>query len=242
VLAADATASGGGTGDFSATSLQPSGSWQAGGSSDGFTWSYPIGVPQVPGGLRPRIELSYSSQSVDGLTSATNNQASWVGDGWSYDPGFIERSYQSCHDSSDAPTKSWDECWSVDNQLTMSLNGSNTTLIRDDATGQYHPADDANEKVEYLTGASNGAQAGEYFQVTTPDGTRYIFGLNQLPGWASGNAVTNSVWTEPVFAPKSGQPCYNSTWANSWCQQAYRWNLDEVIDTHNDTIAYFYKT
>ncbi|MBB2940215.1 hypothetical protein FHX82_007301, partial [Amycolatopsis bartoniae] len=41
VIAADSTPSGGG-GDFGATSLQPSGSWQAGKSSDAFSWSYPI--------------------------------------------------------------------------------------------------------------------------------------------------------------------------------------------------------
>lgn len=71
--------------------------WAAGGSSDAFTWNYPMTPPPAPGGLQPTLELNYDSQSVDGLTSATNNQASWAGDGWSYEPGFIERSYQSCY-------------------------------------------------------------------------------------------------------------------------------------------------
>ncbi|MBC3840543.1 hypothetical protein GXW82_10665 [Streptacidiphilus sp. 4-A2] len=52
LLAADASAGGGG-GDFTATSLKASGSWQAGGSSDSFTWSYPLSAPSVPGGLSP---------------------------------------------------------------------------------------------------------------------------------------------------------------------------------------------
>src|SRR5205823_3221966 len=123
--------------------------------------------------------------------------------------------------------QTWDNCWSSNNTLTLSLNGSSSTLIKDDTTGVYHPQNDANERVEYLTGAPNGAQNGEYWRITTPDGTQYYFGQNQLPGWASGNPTTNSVWTEPVFATASGQPCYNATFANSWCQQAaYRWNLD----------------
>jgi len=36
-------------------------------------------VPPAPGNLTPTVALSYSSQTVDGLTSATNNQASWIG-------------------------------------------------------------------------------------------------------------------------------------------------------------------
>ncbi len=241
VLAAS-SAPGGGGGDYTATSLQPSGSWQAGGAADAFTWSYPIKVPSVPGGLEPSVQLSYDSQSQDGLTSSTNNQASVVGDGWRIPQSYIERSYQSCHQNPAGTTQTWDNCWSASNTLTLTLNGSTTTLIKDDSSGAYHPADDSNERVQYKTGAVNGAQNGEYFVVTTTDGTQYYFGLAELPGWASGDAATNSVLTEPVFATASGQPCYNATFASSWCQQAYRWNLDYVVDTHHDTIAYFYQT
>ena len=241
VLAASSSAGGGG-GDFSATSLKPSGSWQAGGSSDAFGWSYPIGVPSVPGGLEPTVSLGYNSQSQDGLTSSTNNQASWVGDGFDYDPGFIERSYQSCDQNPAGTTRTEDNCWSDSNTLTLSLGGQSSTLVKDDTTGVWHPQDDADERVQYKTGAVNGAQNGEYWVVTTDDGTQYYFGLNQLPGYASGNAATNSVWTEPVYATVSGQPCYNATFANSWCQQAYRWNLDYVVDAHQDAASYFYTT
>jgi len=109
IIAATSTTSAG-SGDFTATSLKASGSWTAGGSSDGFDWSYPIPVPAVPGNLAPKVGLSYSSQSVDGLTSATNSQASWIGDGWEYSPGYIERSYTSCHQNPTGPTKTNDYC------------------------------------------------------------------------------------------------------------------------------------
>ncbi|MFR0359252.1 RHS repeat-associated core domain-containing protein [Streptomyces sediminimaris] len=243
LLSADTTtssSSGGGGGDFGQTSLSPSGKWQAGGSSDAFTWAYPISTPSVPGGLGPNLSFDYDSQSVDGLTSSTNNQASPVGDGFSLGRNFIERSYQSCHENPTGTTKTWDRCWSGTNQMVLSLNGRSSTLIKDDLTGAWHPRDDSNEKVEYLTGATNGAHNGEYWRVTTDDGTQYTFGLNRLPGFAGGDATTDSVQTEPVYATSSGQPCYNSTFADSWCQQAYRWNLDYVTDTHGDAISFFY--
>jgi RHS repeat-associated protein len=244
VLAADSSAAGSG-GDFGATSLKASGSWQAGGAADAFNWSYPIPLPTVPGGLAPKIGLNYNSQAVDGLTSSTNTQASWLGDGWDYSPGYIERSYQSCAQNPDGPTKTADNCWSDNNTLTMSLNGSTSVLIKDDATGDYRAQNDPNDKVQYQTGASNGAQNGEHFTITTTDGTQYAFGLNHLPGVDPGDArstPTNSVWTEPIYATAANQPCYNATFANSHCMQAYRWNLDYVKDTHNDVVSFFYDT
>ena len=248
VVAATSSGSGGGGGDYTASTLKPSGSWQAGGSTDAFTWSYPITVPSVPGGLSPQVQLSYDSQAVDGLTSATNNQASWIGDGWNYSPGSIVRSFQSCSQDSSAPTKTGDQCWSPTNTLTMSFNGSSTNLIADgtDANGNpvYRAEDDSDERIQDLSGATNGAQGGEYFDVTTTDGTQYFFGLNQLHGYQSdaNDATTNSVWTEPVYSPTSGQPCYQSDFSKSWCQQAYQWNLDYVEDTHGDVVSYFYNT
>ncbi|MER6266107.1 hypothetical protein [Streptomyces sp900105755] len=242
VLLAATSSAGGGGGDYSATSLKPSGTWQAGGSTDAFNWSYPIDTPSVPGGLEPKIALDYNSQSQDGLTSSTNNQASWIGDGFEYSPGYIERSYQSCHQNPTGTTKTQDNCWSGNNTITLSLGGQSTTLVKDDVTGDWHAQNDSDERVQYKTGATNGAQSGEYWIVTTDDGTQYYFGQNQLPGYASGNTATNSVWTEPVYATASGQPCYNATFANSWCQQAYRWNLDYVVDAHQDTVSYFYTT
>lgn len=242
VLAATSGTSGGG-GTYSATSLGPSGRWSAGNNSGDFAWSEPIDVPQVPGGLQPGVALSYDSQSVDGRTSATNSQASWVGDGWDYSPGFIERSYKACaSDTASGSPKTADQCWSPDDTVTLSLNGQSTELVHDDKTGAWVPQSDNGEKIELKTGAPNGDNDGEYWVVTTTDGTQYYFGLNQLPGWASGDATTNSAWTVPVYGNDAGEPCHASTFAASWCQQAWRWNLDYVVDIHQDTIAYWYST
>ncbi|MCH0561394.1 hypothetical protein I3F55_32840, partial [Streptomyces sp. MUM 16J] len=241
VLAAVAGTAGGG-GSYAATSLSPSGQWSGGGSGGGFSYSYPITVPDVPGSLVPSVGLSYSSQSVDGRTSSTNAQSSWIGDGWDYSPGFVERSYPSCSDdTANGTPKTADECWSDAAQtLTLSLNGSSNTLVHDDKTDTWHPQGDNGEKIEIKTDTVNGDNDHEYFVVTTADGTHYYFGRNRLPGWASGDATTNSVFTAPVYGNDTGEPCHASTFATSWCQQGYRWNLDYVVDAHGNAISYWY--
>ncbi|MEV6496640.1 RHS repeat-associated core domain-containing protein [Streptomyces prunicolor] len=241
VLAAEAAATGGG-GSYAATSLSPSGQWTAGSSAGAFSYSYPISVPDVPGGLAPNVSLGYSSQSVDGRTSSTNAQSSWIGDGWDYSPGFVERTYASCaDDTANGTPKTSDECWSDDvDSLTLSLNGSSNTLVHDDKSNTWHPQGDDGEKIEVKTDTVNGDNDNEYFVVTTADGTQYYFGKNRLPGWATGNATTNSVFTAPVYGNDATEPCHAATFADSWCQQGYRWNLDYTVDPHGDAISYWY--
>ncbi|WP_265738137.1 RHS repeat-associated core domain-containing protein [Actinacidiphila epipremni] len=246
VLAAAAgTASGGGS--FSATSLAPSGQWSAGSATGDFSWSYPIGLPDVPGGLEPSVALGYSSQSIDGRTSSTSPQASWIGDGWDYSPGFVEESYAGCSDdTAGGSPKTGDQCWSdATDTLTLSLNGSSNTLVHDDATGTWHPQGDSGEIVSIATDTVNPDQEHRYFTVTTTDGTTYYFGRNRLPGWsdhgtAADDPVTNSVWTARVYGNDTGEPCHASTFAASACDQAYRWNLDYVVDDHSNAISYWY--
>jgi RHS repeat-associated protein len=235
------TSTSGSSGSYSATPMAQAGNWAQGGSSGAFLYSYPIQVPPVPGGLEPDVSLGYNSQEVDGLTSSTNTQASWIGDGWDYSPGYVQRDYQSCEQNSGSE-QTGDFCWSSSDTVTLSLNGDDTTLVQDGSTGAWRPEDDNGEKVQYETGTSNGTFDGDYWVITTMDGTKYYFGLNQLPGYASGDAATNSTWTLPVFAAASGQPCYDSTWADSYCTQGWRWNLDYVVDPHGDAVAYFYNT
>ncbi|MFB6824090.1 RHS repeat-associated core domain-containing protein [Streptomyces virginiae] len=243
VLAATA-GDAGPTGDYKATSLQPSGSWSAGGSTGSFSWSYPVATPSVPGGLGPQISLGYSSQSVDGRTGMSNSQGSWIGDGWNWEPGFIERKYKACNDDKAGgsnTTKVGDQCWFNDN-ATMSLGGKSTELVYEQGKG-WHPASDAGEKVERLTGAVNGDNDGEHWKITTTDGTQYFFGLNRLPGWKDASTpTTNSAWTAPVFGNQAGEPCYNASFASAWCQQAWRWQLDYVVTPGGAAMAYYWKT
>ena len=237
VLALTATASGGG-GDYKATSLAPSASWQVATQTGSFVWSYPMRVPPVPGDLDVDLALAYSSGSVDGEIATSNNQSSWIGEGFSFSPGFIERRYGSCIDDG-VTTKPGDLCYGGE-YLSVAFGGRATEMVRDDTTGQWRLREDDGTRVEHLTGAVNGAQNGEYWRLTTTDGTQYYFGRNRLPGWVSGNPETNSTWTVPVFGDDAGEPCHQSTFAASWCQQAYRWNLDNIVDVHGNSLAHYY--
>ncbi len=243
VLAAAAASSGSG-GSPTAMPLSPAGSWSSGGSGGDFTYGYPFTTPKAPNGAAPSLSLSYSSGSIDGLTSATNNQASMIGDGWDFTPGgFIERHYKGCSEDlggNNGQTKTGDQCWGLDN-ATLVLGGRSTQLIKVSDT-LWRPKSDDGSKVELLTGATNGVSHGQYWKVTTGDGTQYFLGLNRLPGWTQGKPETQSAWTVPVFGNNDGEDCYKAgDFAHSWCQQGWRWNLDYMVDVHGNVSSYYYQ-
>ncbi|GAA2885652.1 type IV secretion protein Rhs [Actinoplanes cyaneus] len=235
--------SSGNAGDFTATPLKASSTWSGGNQSGDFTWSYPMRVPPSQGGPEPAVALNYSSASVDGEMAASNNQPGWIGEGFSYQPGSIVRNYKACAEdmggTATNKTKTGDLCWGTAN-ATLSMPGHAGELVRDDGDGHWSLKGDDGSKVQLLTGATNGDNDGEYWKVTTADGTQYFFGLNHLAGWATGNPVTNAAYTVPVFGNNSGEPCYNATFASASCSQAYEWNLDYVVDPHGDTMSLWY--
>jgi RHS repeat-associated protein len=224
-----------GEGTYTATSLSQSGKWDVAGQTGDFTWSYPLKVPPAAGGLVPSLGLGYSSSAVDGLTSATNNQASWVGDGWAMWPGFVERTYGSCQTDlgGDPKNNPGDLCWKSDN-ATLSLNGSHTMLIRDDISGVWKPKSDNGSRIDRSTGIGNGDDNGEYWRVTTTDGIQYFFGVRPDSG---------ATWTVPVYGDDVNEPCNRpNDFAGSSCKQAYRWQLDKVVNTNGDVMIYNYGT
>ncbi|MET9219966.1 polymorphic toxin-type HINT domain-containing protein [Streptomyces sp. NPDC003300] len=245
VLAATAGTSGD-EGSFKATSLAQAGSWSAGGNSGAFGWDMPLAVPPVPGSLEPNVALSYSSSSVDGRTSSTNNQTSWIGEGWEYSPGFIERTYASCENDKQGgnnTAKVGDLCWKSPN-ATLSLNGKSSALVWDAGKNTWKLANDDGSRVEQVFGSSpgdvNGDADNEYWKVTALDGTQYWFGKNRLPNWTSGKEETNSVFTVPVYGNHTGEPGHGADFASSAETQGWRWNLDYVVDPHNDAMALYY--
>jgi RHS repeat-associated protein len=212
-------------GNFGAEPLSEENQWVSGGSSGAYTYSYPITVPPVPGGLQPSVALDYSSQAADGLNASTNNQASWIGDGWTYEPGFIENDNPTCATQPlDPPTL--DLCAGATEQ-TITLNGTTTPLVVSSG-GTTHPEADGGQQVIQVASTAQNPFGG--YEVIEPDGTQYWFGVNELPGWASGDPVTNSVWTVPVSNGGRLSP------------QAWRYMLDYVVDAKGDAIAYFYNT
>ncbi|MFI1505639.1 polymorphic toxin-type HINT domain-containing protein [Streptomyces sp. NPDC020597] len=237
------------SGDFTASPLLSSGSWAAGSSSGAFTYSYDVQVPETAGGLMPKVSLGYSSQSVDGRTSATNNQASWIGDGWDYNPGSITRTYANCREdskkegSNNKTHRTADLCWGSDN-ATLSLGGMTTELVWDKDRGTWLTANGDGSRIQRVQDESsgNGAYKGEYWIVTTRDGTKYHFGRNRLPNWSAGQPVTNSTLTVPVYGNHDGEDCYKAgDWKASACTQGWRWNLDYVEDVHGNAMSLWWQ-
>ncbi|MFI1018163.1 polymorphic toxin-type HINT domain-containing protein [Streptomyces sp. NPDC020965] len=242
VLAAVAGASSGNS-DYKATALSASATWNTNLNTGDFSWSYGMPVPQVPGQLIPTVGLSYSSGGIDGRTGNTNNQSSWVGDGFNLWPGSIERRYKPCADDGVKNAqghKPGDQCWAYDNAF-ISFNGKAGELVPVGADA-FKLREDDGTKIDRLRSANrgNGDNDGEYWRLTMPDGSRYYFGYNRLPGWADGKETTDSTWTVPVFGDDAGEECNGATFAASWCQQAWRWNLDYAVDPHGNAIAYYY--
>lgn len=250
VLAATSSATGD-KGDYKATPLAPSSVWSTDLNTGDFSWSYGMDVPAVPGGLKPSVGLSYSSSSIDGRTGGANNQGSWVGDGFDLSPGFIERRYKQCADdgvkNADG-NKPGDLCWGYDNAF-LSFNGKGGELVPvsgnpdgNDATDEFKLKQDDGTRIVRMksAGRANSDNDGEYWRLTTPDGTRYYFGYNRLPGWKDGEDTTGSTWSVPVYGDDAGEDCHKDTFADSWCQQAWRWNLDYVVDPHGNAMGYHY--
>nr|WP_277349494.1 RHS repeat-associated core domain-containing protein [Streptomyces sp. S3(2020)] len=227
-------------GDYRASTLSPTGSWEVATGSGAFSYSLPVSLPAPAMGEAPSLGMSYNSQSVDGRTSASNNQASWVGMGWDLNVGFIERRYRSC--TQDGLSGIGDLCWDSPNTAeepdgavyVISLNGVTSTLVQDNTgTGSYHLQNDPGWRVQHLSGG-HGAD-DEYWVISTQDGKRYYFGWGRSERTS---AATSSVFTVPVVGNNTGEPCH-ATFPVP-CSQAWRWSLDRMVDANEVESAYFY--
>ncbi|MFF6781959.1 RHS repeat-associated core domain-containing protein [Streptomyces sp. NPDC012510] len=227
-------------GDYRASTLSPSGSWDVSTGSGAFTYNLPIQLPKAPFGTTPSLALTYNSQSVDGRTSATNNQASWVGMGWDLEVGYIERRYKNC--AQDGLSTIGDMCWESPNTsaepdgagYVINLNGVTSQLVQDGTgTGSYHLQDDPGWRVQHLWNGHGSDD--EYWVISSQDGMRYYFGWGRAE---RNNAATNSVYTLPVVGNDTSEPCHSQY--PEPCTQAWRWNLDRVVDPNEVENAYFY--
>lgn len=230
-------------GSYSATPLKASDTWVNGGNSGSFNYSYPVTVPPALGGAAPQVALSYSSGSIDGRTSVSNAQGSWVGDGWDYNPGSISRTFQPCTQTG----YTGDECWGTTPGITLQMPGLSGTLVKDDSTGIWRVEGDNGARVQLLTGAPNGmpGDGDQYWDITTTDGTQYFFGAVQLPtsvGGTGKDTPTYSAWGVPVFGTGSpNSACTDPTTAvASSCRASWQWNLDFVVDPNSNVTRYSY--
>ncbi|MFJ7967103.1 ricin-type beta-trefoil lectin domain protein [Streptomyces sp. NPDC096324] len=254
----------GSQGDYGATELSGAGTWQAS-ATGSFTYSYPVSVPAAVGGNAPSVGLGYDSQSVDGETTARNSQASWVGDGWSYQVGYVERRYRGCSSLLDSEGKklvkgSGDECWGGDNAM-LSFGSHSGVLVPDGVDSgvpgeikQWRIQGDDGTLVQELSGAANGLHDGVYYRVLTSDGTAAYFGADHSPkdpGTSTAmpadpaDASTHSAWGVPVLHPRSADPCHDDAKGkSSQCDkpEGWRWNLDFVVAPDGFVQRYDYTT
>lgn len=257
VLAATATGSGS-AGSYNATSLSASNSWSESSNTGNFTYSYPISVPPAIGGAAPTVALSYDSGAVDGHSTVENGQSSWIGDGWDYSPGYVERSYVPC---SKAKPTSWststDNCFALDANgnpvpaLTLSYGSHGGQLVHDDGdttNTHFKLQQDDGTQIDLLPNTATTTATSEMFRMRMPDGTTAYFGADTVPAELNnGVAVkpfgaTNSTWFEPVFNnPAANSVCKDPTKATAAnCETAWRWNLDFVVDPHGNVQQVFY--
>jgi RHS repeat-associated protein len=257
----------GSQGNYAATSLNPSGTWQTTGTGS-YAYSYPLDIPTSIGANAPSVAFTYDSQSVDGETSARNSQSSWLGDGWDYDPGFIERSYRSCGSLLDGSGNhvlkgSGDDCWGGDNATISfgSISGALVPTTMDTSVpgivAQWKLQSDDGTIVQELSGADNGLYQGIYYRVLSTNGSIAYFGADHAPSTTAENAVpqsgsptdasTNAAWGVPVLDPVSGDPCYSSaTGTASRCSttqnEGWRWNLDFTVSPTGFVQRFDYST
>ncbi len=177
-------------------------------------WEIPMEVPPGRNGQKPALVLRYHSGVVDELRGTQNPQASWVGLGWSLDPGYIARKIDP--DPNGVPR--------CTEEYYLVLNGVSSKLIPV-GNNEYRTEDERYWRVQRQTTHTN--RGGDYWLVTTPDGTQYRFGYTDetasLPGyesdlsawWMVSTGCDNNPDLDPIH---------------------WRWNLDRVVDPYGNII------
>ncbi|MEM8922821.1 MAG: RHS repeat-associated core domain-containing protein [Actinomycetota bacterium] len=265
----------GANGDFTATPFNALAPWQVGPQTGHAELSYPIPVPPARGHV-PDLSLQYSSGLVDALNGSANTQVSRVGVGWS-EPGraVVTREITECDDGRLCPAHGRHDGFSVQ------FGGVSAPLIRvtpgDD--GLPHPQyagaartrmweyklqtqnDWRVRRVEQPASASkadaaNGDAWVTWWEITTGDGTLWVFGRERafIPTKGSGPAT---LWPRPATYE---QPYLNSLQSarmvfdaddraagvgcsgDGTCLAGLSWSLDQVIDPDGNYALYYYLT
>ncbi|WP_214326040.1 polymorphic toxin-type HINT domain-containing protein [Nonomuraea sediminis] len=252
-----ATALTGPGGNWGATDLKPSGTWQAGTSGGGFDYDVPLPEAPTVAGDGPDLSLQYDASSVDGQGDWTNNQSSPVGAGWDLNAGFIERRYARCqadnYNDPDTADLIWTAteagsagralCWEspdandndpstndmTQSELLLNAGGKSARIVKDATSGAYKTVPDLGWRLEQVTGGANGQP---YWKVTNQQGQVWRFGY-----------TADAQWQVPYIGNDAGEPCYDKYQRNDTpptCTGVWRWNLDQEVDRNENVTDYSY--
>jgi len=106
------------------------------------------------------------------------------------------------------------------------LNGVSSKLIPI-GNNEYRTEDERYWRVQRLTTTTN--RGGDYWLVTTPDGTQYRFGYQDE---TAGDDSRESAWWM-VTTGCDGSPQFRYT---NW-----RWNVDQIADTYGNIVRVDYR-
>ncbi|MBN1314626.1 MAG: RHS repeat protein, partial [Anaerolineales bacterium] len=188
-------------------------------------WNVPLDIPASRAGQKPTLNLSYNSGIIDEMRGRLNPQASWVGAGWNLEMGYIVREIEP--DPNFLPE--------FNHNFRIVLNGVSSELVCIDEVEElkncvnYRTKDEQFWKIQRLD--TNQNKGGDYWKVTTKDGTQYRFGYNSYDTGLGGIWSHSSAW----WLVSSG--CNGG---DELCAVNWRWNLDNITDTNNKTIGIEY--
>ncbi|MBU1493089.1 MAG: hypothetical protein KJ956_03875 [Actinobacteria bacterium] len=246
VVSAD-SGSDGPSGDFGSSPLAMIADYQVSLQTGSFSTSYPFPLVPAAGGGTPSVGLSYDSGSIDGMNPNRNTQGGEVGLGWSLGAGgSITREFVECTD-----VQAVGDLCPMGDAYSLNLNGVGSALVRADGSafhnqsphnnsGEFRLADDPYWRVELKTSTYNinADVDNEWWEVTTPDGTKYRFGRDQYG--------QDSVWWVPIYSPSGTAYAWCDTVPSGYlggtCPKAWQWNLDEIEDPNGNITRFYYDT
>ena len=120
----------------------------------------------------------------------------------------------------------------------MSLNGSGGELVYQARQGLALPHEDGS-RIEQL---DRGGQRRQRRRVLEGHhDRRHAVLLRPQPACPAGHERRDELGLDRAGVRQPpGEPCHAATFAASFCAQAWRWNLDYVVDPHGNTMSYWY--
>ncbi len=192
------TTTSGAQGNYSATSLASLSSWQVGTSTGHFETSFQVAMPPSVGPV-PAVGLSYSSGTVDGMNTVSNNQSGLVGLGWNLSMPVITRATRPCTNNDAGGSYNDNLCFAVGEHdgFSLSMDGVGGRLVRTSASADEHPNYPPGSGITFHTyvlesmndmriwkvqapdlpdDQGNPGVLNSWWEITTGDGTLHVFG------------------------------------------------------------------